>query len=218
MFSRLGLVIAIVVCSGCMSGAGVLSRAKTLITTPSQKIEQSGNVATPVQTTVVTTQTEAPIPPGARVTIDYPPAPLVAQPASSSPAAPSTPSPVIKTTTSYERVVGPTNFIPPAAPHPVDVASSNIRIWLYIGMVVGIAAVIFGLLQHWPLVSTGGMCVSGACAIGLFVQMYPWIPWVIGIGVALKFFGPTLWLYLQRQRSTATATVTTSSPTPDAKT
>ena len=67
------------------------------------------------------------------------------------------------------------------------------KIWFWLGLIVGVSAAIFGLVRAWNLVMWGGVAVAGACAFGIFVQQAPWLFAIIGAGVALKFAGPYIW-------------------------
>jgi len=67
------------------------------------------------------------------------------------------------------------------------------KIWFWIGTLVGLAAGIFGLVRGWDLIMYGGGAIAAACLFAIFVQNYPWILAIIGIGAALAVAGPYLW-------------------------
>lgn len=67
------------------------------------------------------------------------------------------------------------------------------KIVFWVGLLVGVAAAIFGLVRMWNFVMWGGIAVAGASAIALFIHAYPWLLAVVGAGIALKFAGPYLW-------------------------
>lgn len=193
------LLLVVTVClSACVSPLSWFSKAKAVVTTPKASIHQSGDVAVPAQTTVTTTKTEAPIPPGSRITIETPPT------------ASNVAIPTLVTSTITERATGPTSFTPSAPPTAVQLADANAKLWFWIGLCIGVAAALFGLVRDWNLVMYGGLAVAGACAFAIYVQQSPWVFAVIGAGVALKVAGPYIW----HTSVKSTQTTTTSSTVP----
>lgn len=99
----------------------------------------------------------------------------------------------LTTVTRTEEAKAPTAFAPPAPPTPAELSDGKMVMFYRIGLVVGIAAALFGLVRDYTLVMIGGGCVAGACLFGLFVQSHPVLLIIIGLGVALKFVGPYIW-------------------------
>lgn len=101
------------------------------------------------------------------------------------------------TETKAEQVSGATAFTPPKPPTAAEEADAKADFWTVLvyrgGMVVGIAAAIYGAMHAWPFVMWGGGAVGVACLFGLFVKSSPFLLVVIGIGLALKVAGPLLW-------------------------
>lgn len=182
--SRVLLVGVVMLTAGCVSPSNWFHSVSASIKTPHAEVKQAGDVAQPAQVTTSTTKTELPIPAGAKVSIEIP-VPVEGKP---------TPPPVVlSSVTTTEHVVAPTSFQPPAPPTPAQLADGQMKVWFWIGLIVGGAAALFGLVRGWNMVMYGGLCVAGACAFGIFVQNSPWLLAVIGLGVALKIAGPTLY-------------------------
>lgn len=99
----------------------------------------------------------------------------------------------LTTTVRAEEAKAPQSFTPPAPPTPAEEADGKAVLYYRIGVVVGIAAALFGLVRDYTMVMVGGGCVAGACLFGLFVKSHPALLVIIGLGVALKFVGPILW-------------------------
>lgn len=198
---RFVLLVCVVIMPGCVSPKNWLNRVSAVVKTPTTQVEQAGAVAQPTQVTTQTTKTDVPIPAGAKVTIEMPPAKPDDKPT------------ILTTSTTTEHVVGPTSFQPPLPPSPGDLASGTLKVWFYVGLVVGCAAALFGLVRGWNLVMYGGLCVAGACAFAIFVQSSPWVFALIGLGVALKFAGPYIW-HTQIKKTETITTDTTVPPKP----
>lgn len=196
------LLVCLVFLPGCVSPNNWLHKVTAFVKTPSTEVKQAGDVAQPTQVTTQTTKTDVPIPPGSKVTIEIP----VQKPDEST-----LPPVTLTSTTSTEHVIGPTSFQPPPPPAPSALADANLKIWFWLGLVVGGAAALFGLVRGWNLVMYGGLCVAGACAFAIFVQSSPWVFLVIGLGVALKFAGPYIW-HTQVKQTVTTSTDTNVPP------
>lgn len=108
-------------------------------------------------------------------------------------------APVVITTRS-ETIQSPTNFTPPAPPSQTEMADGRIRIYFWIGFVVGLIAGLAGLFYSYPMVSIGGACVAVGCTLGLVVKSNPWIFGLIALGIVLKIAGPTLWHLVLKNR------------------
>lgn len=88
-------------------------------------------------------------------------------------------------------VKGPVAFDPPKPPTAGELADAEAdaktKIWLYIGLVGGIAAAGVGLIYHFPIVAGAGGCVSASCGFGLMVAKsmkdHPWISHVFAAGL-----------------------------------
>lgn len=176
------LLVGVVFLSGCATPLNFFHKVSAVVKTPTTQMKQVGDAAQPATVTTSTTKNEFPIPWGAKVVVEMPSAPT-----------PAVPPPIMTTSTTIEHVVGPTSFQPPAPPTAGALADANVKIWFWIGLAVGVAAAIFGLVRDWNLVMYGGIAVAGACAFAIFVQAHPLVFVVIGLGIALKFAGPWFW-------------------------
>lgn len=178
---RFVLLVGVVTMCGCATPFSMFHKVSASIKTPSVLVKQTGDAAQPATVTTSTTKTEAPIPAGSRITIETPAAETKG------------PVPMLTTTTTAERIVGPAAYAPPLGPTPSDIAGANLKIWFWVGLVIGSAAALFGLVRGWNLVMWGGICVASACALAIFVQTSPLVFALLGVGVALKLAGPYIW-------------------------
>lgn len=150
------------------------------------EVSQSGPVASPVSVATNSTTTTAPIPPGSRIVIETPGPGATFQDSAVVP-------PLLTTTSTTESVIGPTAFTPPADATPAQKADGKLKIIFYAGLVLGSGVALFGLVRGWDFVMYGGLCAAGACAIALFIQAYPWLFAIAGVGLTLSIVGPWLW-------------------------
>lgn len=94
-------------------------------------------------------------------------------------------------------IQGPVAFTPDKAPTIAEEKEAQADFWttlgLRVGMALGAAVAIFGLVRAWDYVMFGGAAVSGACLFGLFVQKHPGLLLIIGIGASLCIVGPLVW-------------------------
>ena len=181
------LVVVVLFLTAC-STSSWLRRAKATIKTPTTTLTQVGDVAVPANVTTTTTKTEAPIPPGSKITIETPQV-LTPTPGDYG----RSPLPIMSQTVHTEQITAPTSFTPPVGPTLSDQTDSTLKLWSWIGVIIGAVAGIFGLVRGWNLVAIGGACVASACLIALFIHAYPWLFILIGLGVGLKFAGPYIW-------------------------
>jgi hypothetical protein len=200
--NRILLLVGVVFLSGCTSPSNWFHKLSAVVKTPTSEVRQVGDAAQPVQVTTSTTKTEAPIPAGSKITIETP---------AQKPDEPSKPTPTLVSSTTVEHVVGPTSFQPPSPPTPSQLADGQVKVWFWLGVLVGGCAAIFGLVRDWNLVMYGGLAVAGACLFAIFVQQSPWVLIVIGLGVGLKFAGPYIW-HTQVKQTITTSTDTTVPP------
>jgi len=104
---------------------------------------------------------------------------------------------VLTSTQRTEQATAPAAFQPPKPPTIAEEKEAQADFWTTlgyrIGVAVGIAAALYGMVNAWPMVMWGGAAVSGACLFGLFVKSHPALLLIIGLGVTLKFVGPLLW-------------------------
>jgi hypothetical protein len=88
-------------------------------------------------------------------------------------------------------------FTPDKPPTIGEEKSAQADYWttlgLRVGIAVGAALAIFGLVRGWDMVMYGGAAISGACLFGLFVQKHPTLLLIIGLGAALVVVGPIIW-------------------------
>lgn len=173
---------------------------KATITTPSGAVmSQTGDAQIPAKVSVNSAVTTIPLPAGTALSVD-PQKPGQVEMKLSAPT-------VLKTETRLESATAPQAFTPPAPPTPSELAEGKARLWLWIGLCVGVAAGLFGLVRAWNLVMTGGAVTAGACAFGLFIQLHPIVFVIAGAGLALKIAGPYIW-------HTQVKPLTTATPTP----
>lgn len=179
---RFLLLVCVVIMPGCVSPKNWFHKVSAVVKTPTTEVRQAGDVAQPAQVTTQTTKTDVPIPAGSTITIVTP-----------AKTDDKKPDPVLVSTSTTEHVVGPTSFQPSAPPTPSQLADGQVKIWFWIGLAIGLAAAIFGLVRDWNFVMYGGIAVASACAFAIFVQAHPLVFVVIGLGIALKFAGPWFW-------------------------
>lgn len=94
-------------------------------------------------------------------------------------------------------VDGPKSFTPDKAPTIQEEKRAESDFWtdigMKVGMVLGGAIALFGLVRGWDMVMLGGAAISGASMAGLFMSRNPWLFLLIGGGLALSVAGPYLW-------------------------
>jgi len=94
-------------------------------------------------------------------------------------------------------IAGPVAFTPDKAPTVMEESQAKSDFWttlgLRIGIAVGTAAAIFGLVRGWDMVMYGGAAVACASLFGIFVQKHPTLLLIIGLGLALVVVGPIIW-------------------------
>lgn len=94
-------------------------------------------------------------------------------------------------------IEGPKSFTPDKAPTIKEEKQAESDFWtdigMKIGMVLGGAIALFGLVRGWDMVMFGGAAISGASMTGLFVSRNPSLFLLIGGGLALALAGPYLW-------------------------
>jgi hypothetical protein len=94
-------------------------------------------------------------------------------------------------------VEGPKSFTPDKAPTIQEEKRAESDFWtdigMKVGMVLGGAIALFGLVRGWDLVMLGGAAISGASMAGIFLSRNPGLFLLIGGGLALAMAGPYLW-------------------------
>lgn len=170
--------------SGCATFRKAVAPRATLSLSGGGKLEQSGDAQVPAKLAVSTSTNTLPLPSGSDLVFDQKLGTLTLRLSHDS---------TLKTETREEKAEAPQAFTPPAPPTPKEEASGRMHIWFSIGLVIGVAAGLFGLVRGWDMVMYGGACVAGACAFALFVETNPIVFILIGVGLALKVAGPTLW-------------------------
>lgn len=182
--------LALCGCATHRREASTIKAASGATVTAWGPVESPANVATNASVTTL------PIPAGLTVTVDPEPvgawdAPAVdvRKPMTVALAAPSE----LRIETRGEVVTAPKGYAPPEPPTPAQLADGR-AVWLYrIGLVVGIAAALFGLVRGWDFVMYGGGVVAAACSVGLFAHSHPVLFAVIGGGIALAGAGVFIW-------------------------
>ncbi len=175
------VVLVAVLVVGCAPGRAPRAR----IDRPGlYQLYQDGLAQTPATTTDKTSSAAATIPPGV---------PVTAHPDGSITWTTAAPLSVV-TTRSESTATGPASFAPPAPPSPADEAEGKARLWLWLGIVAGGAAGVFGLVRGWDMVATGGGAVAAACVAALALQRVPsWLWAILGAGLAAALVGPWIW-------------------------
>lgn len=156
--------------------------------------EQTGAAAVPATAASTTTTTAATIPPGVAVT---------AAPDGSLTWTTAAPLAVV-TTIRADTATGPAAFTPPAPPTPSDAAAGRASLLMRLGLVVGVALGVFGLVRGWDFVACGGGALAAGCVVGLSLAAIPaWLWVVFGIAAAACVLGPVLWHWKLKPTATA---------------
>ncbi|MBC7367160.1 MAG: hypothetical protein H7343_10190 [Undibacterium sp.] len=100
---------------------------------------------------------------------------------------------VLTQTVKTEHLEAPQAFTPPAPPTPSEISTGRAVLWYRIGVALGFAAGLFGLVRGWDFVMYGGGAVALACLICLFAESHPLLTGLIGAGAALAIAGPLVW-------------------------
>ncbi len=162
------------------------SPSLTVTSTPAGTVTtSSGDARVPAQVTTGSMNTSLPLPLGSEVHFN---ATLGTYDVKFN-QAPST----LTTTSTTQHVETPTAFTPPAPPSLSEVATADSKKKYYVFGFIGIAAAIFGLIEHWSMVMWGGVACAAASVCGLFVIDHPYLTYLIIGGAALIVAGPTLW-------------------------
>jgi hypothetical protein len=94
-------------------------------------------------------------------------------------------------------IEGPKSFTPDKAPTIQEEKRAESDFWtdmgMKVGMVLGGAIALFGLVRGWDMVMLGGAAISGASMAGIFLSRNPGLFLLIGGGLALSVAGPYLW-------------------------
>jgi len=170
----------------CLFGCAT-PRARAGIVNGVPVVDQSGPIAEPARAAVETASAVVPIPTGSIVIL--PPDADPSRPVEIRLSGPTE----LRTETRREAVEGAKSFTPPVPPTPADEADGR-ALWFYrIGLGIGLAAALFGLVRDWDFVMYGGGAVAAACACGIFVQKHPALFGLIGAGIALAIAGVWVW-------------------------
>lgn len=183
---RLALLASLVLVGfGCTAKRGATAPA-AVVTLPSGAVlNQSGDAQAPASVSTTNTTTSTPVAAGTTVTIDPQKPGLFTFTLAK--------DGLIKTETRTEKAEAPRAFTPPAPPTLQDESEAKLLIYYRIGVVVGIAAGLFGLVRDYQLLMIGGGIVAAACLAALFIQKHPVLTALIGGGAALAVVGPALW-------------------------
>lgn len=172
------------VLAGCMTARKAISPIAKLVTPSGATVSQTGDAKTPAKVETNTSTRTVPLPAGTRIVFDEKLGTVTLQLSQDS---------TLRTQTTIEKAEAPQAFTPPAPPTPQEEVAGKVHGWFWVGLVIGVAAGLFGLVRGWDFVMYGGLTVAAACAFALFVQAHPLVFVLIGLGVALKFVGPILW-------------------------
>lgn len=182
--------------------AGCQSKPFAAVRSAAGAVTQRGPVSVPARAETLTSTATLPLPAGSRVEVSNP-APAAAPGGGTSqggalsvPAGLSVtlPEPAVLTVqTVQDRISGPQSFAPPSPPSPVEIAAGKAA-WLYrLGLLIGAAVGVFGLVRGWDFVMYGGAAVAAACGFAMFAESHPVLFFVIGGGIVLAVVGPLLW-------------------------
>lgn len=149
------------------------------------KLDQTGSAQVPAKVTSDVVSSVVPVPAGSTVIVDEKKPGVISVQLSG--------QTEVRTEARKESAEAPKAFTPPAPPTPSETADGQAQLYYRIGLVIGIAAALFGLVRDYTLLMIGGAAVAGGCLIALFVKAHPLVLVLIGAGVALKIAGPALW-------------------------
>ena len=154
------------------------------VQTPAGLVQQTGQAEKPAQVNQTQSQAKLEVPAGSKLVIDE--------------VKHTTEVVVAKDTTFVAKqdraeITTPTAFAPPMPPTPTQLADGQVHGWAWLGVAVGTAAALFGLVRGWDFVMWGGVCVTSASLLLLFVSQHPIVFALLGAGVAIKVAGPVLW-------------------------
>ena len=182
------LVLLAALLCGCQSGMSAAYQATANARAGAAQVAQAGSAAEPATANERTTRTETVIPPGVDVTA-HPDGRVTWRNAE--------PIALVSTFTD-STATGPRSHTPPAPPTPSDHAAGRASLLMRLGLVVGAALAVFGLVRGWDFVAWGGGAVAAACVLGLaLASIPPWLWIVLGIGGAACVLGPVAWLKLR---------------------
>lgn len=176
--------VALGLLAGCTTARRVVSPVARLITPSGVTVSQEGDAKTPAKVETNTATRTVPLPAGTSIIFDEKLGTVTLQLSKDS---------TLRTETRIERAEAPQAFTPPAPPSPVEETAAKVHGWFWVGLVIGVAGALFGLVRHWDFVMYGGIAIAGGCAFALFVQAHPLVFVLIGLGVALKVVGPLVW-------------------------
>jgi hypothetical protein len=175
---------AVAGCSSVRSFAKAVKPAEATVKAGASEVTQTGSAEQPAKAETTETQRVVPIPAGSEIVSDAARKVLtvkVSEPTE------------FREVVREEKATAPQSFKPPEPPSPSDIASGRATFFFQIGMVLGAAVGLFGMIRGWDFVMYGGAAVAAGCAIGVFMERYPWLFAVIGVGACLCVVGPLLW-------------------------
>lgn len=184
MLIRIIILAMILPFCACSTGRRALPPVAAIATPTGASLTQSGDAAVPASVSTKTATQTMTLPAQSAVWIDAKTGAVEYRLAKDTP---------LTTTTTTEEAKAPQAFTPPAPPTPTEEKDAQVQVWYRIGVAIGMAAAIFGLVRGWDMVMWGGASVAGACLFGLFVKSHPLLLVFIGAGIALKFAGPYIW-------------------------
>lgn len=183
-FALAVVLLLLMTCSGCALVHRVLSPTATVTTPMGTVLTQTGDAQVPASVSTKTATQTMTLPAQSAVWVNAQTGALEYRLSKDTP---------ITTVTKTEEAKAPQAFTPPAPPTLADESEAKMVLFYRIGLCVGIAGALFGLVRDYTFVMIGGSCVAGACLFGLFVQSHPALLVIIGCGIALKFVGPYIW-------------------------
>lgn len=174
--------------SGCRSGVLQLvkqskAESPSIVATPSE-VKVSGDAKSPPEIGTKKSEARLPIPEGSKFEFNEKTGQLTL-----------TLSKAVEMAVNRTEmaVKGPVAFDPPKAPSVKEIADAEsdgkIKIILYVALVVGAFAGIFGVVRGWNWLAISGGCAAGAAGFCLVlnksIQDHPWISHVIVAAVVV---------------------------------
>lgn len=177
-------VFCLALLCGCASLPREPKPPAATIAAGGSSVTQTGTADVPARAEVMEESRSVPLPSGSELLIDERAGTVSVRLSSAT---------TLTSATRTERAEAPRAYQPRAPPTPSDLADGRATLLYRVGLAVGLALGVFGLVRGWDLVMYGGGAIAAACAAGLFVARHPTLFAVIGLGAALAVVGPIIW-------------------------
>lgn len=176
--------VAALLLSGCGSIPRIFNPAAATVTAGASAVTQTGTAEVPASAEVVTDTRSVPLPSGTEIIFDEALGTVTLRLSQAT---------TLATTTRTERATAPRSYAPPAPPTPVDEAQGRAALLYRLGLVLGGAAGVFGLVRGWDFVMWGGGAVAAGCALGIWLDRSPAALAIVGGGCAFAIAGVIAW-------------------------